>query len=58
MANKTKKKPRYHGYRQRLPKRFLKGGPDSLSEYELLELMLFGAIRQGNVTPLAKRVIG
>jgi len=36
----------------------LKGGSESLPEYELLELMLFGAIRQGNVTPLAKRVIG
>jgi len=58
VANKTKKKPHYHGYCQRLRECFLKGGSESLPEYELLELMLFGAIHQGNVTPLAKRVIG
>ncbi len=56
MADKTKK-PHYHGHRQRLRERFLKGGPDSLPDYELLELMLFGAIRQGDVKPLAKRLI-
>ena len=51
------KKPHYHGHRQRLRERFLKGGPDSLPDYELLELILFGAIRQGDVKPLAKRLI-
>ena len=56
MADKAKK-PHYHGHRQRLRERFLKGGPDSLPEYELLELIMFGAIRQGDVKPLAKRLI-
>ena len=56
MADKAGK-PHYHGHRQRLRERFLKGGPDSLPEYELLELILFGAIRQGDVKPLAKRLI-
>ncbi len=56
MADKVKK-PHYHGHRQRLRERFLKGGPDSLPEYELLELIMFGAIRQGDVKPLAKRLI-
>ncbi len=56
MAGKANK-PHYHGHRQRLRERFLKGGPDSLPEYELLELILFGAIRQGDVKPLAKRLI-
>ncbi len=56
MADKSGK-PHYHGHRQRLRERFLKGGPDSLPEYELLELILFGAIRQGDVKPLAKRLI-
>lgn len=52
-----RKKPHYHGHRQRLRERFLKGGSDSLPAYELLELILYGAIRQGDVKPLAKRLI-
>ena len=56
MAGKADK-PHYHGHRQRLRERFLKGGPDSLPDYELLELILFGALRQGDVKPLAKRLI-
>ncbi|MBT4691666.1 MAG: DNA repair protein RadC [Rhodospirillaceae bacterium] len=56
LADKDKK-PHYHGHRQRLRERFLKGGPDSLPGYELLELILFGALRQGDVKPLAKRLI-
>ena len=56
LADKAKK-PHYHGHRQRLRERFLRGGPESLPEYELLELILFGALRQGDVKPLAKRLI-
>jgi DNA repair protein RadC len=56
VADKAKK-PHYHGHRQRLRERFLKGGPESLPDYELLELLLFGALRQGDVKPLAKRLI-
>ena len=46
------------GHRQRLRARFLAGGPEALAGYEILELLLFGAIRQGDVKPLAKRLIG
>lgn len=46
------------GHRQRLRARFLSGGPEALADYEVLELLLFAAIRQGDVKPLAKRLIG
>ena len=42
------------GHRERLRARFLKGGPDGLHDYELLELVLFRAIPRGDVKPLAK----
>lgn len=45
------------GHRQRLRARFLAGGAQALADYEVLELLLFGAIRQGDVKPLAKRLI-
>ncbi len=51
-------KPHYSGHRQRLRERFLKGGPDALADYEMMEMVLFGAITRGDVKPLAKRVIG
>ncbi len=50
-------KPHYHGHRQRLRERFLTGGDDALPDYELVELLLFGAIPRGDVKPLAKRLI-
>ena len=50
MADKARK-PHYHGHRQRLRERFLKGGSDSLTAYELLELILYGAIRQAMSNP-------
>ncbi len=50
-------KPHYHGHRQRLRERFLAGGSDALPDYELLELLLFGAIPRGDVKPLAKKLI-
>ena len=45
------------GHRMRLRQRLLKGGPESLADYELLEFLLFAAIRQGDTKPLAKRLI-
>src|SRR5262245_52360036 len=45
--------PHYHGHRQRLRQRFLAAG----SEYEVLELILFRAIAQKDVKPLAKELI-
>jgi DNA repair protein RadC len=50
-------KPHYHGHRQRLRERFVASGPDSLADYELLELMLFSAIPRVDVKPLAKTLI-
>ena len=49
--------PHYHGHRERLRTRFLDGGPDAVSEYELLELLLFRAIPRRDVKPLAKSLI-
>lgn len=50
-------KPHYLGHRQRLRSRFLKIGGDSLADYEVLEILLFGPVRQGDVKPLAKRLL-
>jgi DNA repair protein RadC len=49
--------PHYHGHRERLRARFRDAGPNSVSEYELLELVLFRAIPQRDVKPLAKQLI-
>lgn len=45
------------GHRQRLKQRFLDGGADALPDYELLELLLFLAIPQRDVKPLAKQLL-
>ncbi len=50
-------KPHYHGHRQRLRERFLAAEPDALPDYELLELLLFGANPRSDVKPLAKRLL-
>src|SRR3981081_1826784 len=49
--------PHYHGHRERLRERFLGAGPDALSDYELLEMVLFTARSRGDVKPLAKSLI-
>jgi DNA repair protein RadC len=49
--------PHYHGHRERLRARFLEAGPDAVTEYELLELVLFRAIPRRDVKPLAKALI-
>jgi len=49
--------PHYIGHRKRLKARFSKAGPDSVADYELLELLLFSAIPQRDVKPLAKELI-
>ena len=62
MSTQCKKKspektPHYKGHRDRLRARFLDSGPDTLQDYELLELVLFLAIPQKDVKPLAKDLI-
>jgi DNA repair protein RadC len=41
-------------HRQRLRDRFLDGGPDAVPDYELLELILFGAVPRQDMKPLAR----
>ncbi|MEQ8281379.1 MAG: DNA repair protein RadC [Parvibaculum sp.] len=49
-------KPHYAGHRERLRARFLKA-PESLADYEVLEMLLFNAIPQRDTKPLAKELI-
>lgn len=55
-AQKPDEKPHYTGHRDRLRERFL-AAPDSLPDYELLELLLFMAIPRRDVKPIAKTLI-
>ena len=55
-ALKKDDKPHYTGHRDRLRQRFLEA-PDSLPDYELLELLLFMAIPRKDVKPIAKLLI-
>src|ERR1700724_542131 len=50
-------KPHYHGHRERLRERFRTAGPDAVSDYELLELVLFSAQPRGDMKPLAKALL-
>jgi DNA repair protein RadC len=50
-------KPHYLGHRQRLREKLLKKGPESLQDYELLELLLAQALPRIDVKPLAKQLI-
>jgi len=56
---KTKEtdEPHYHGHRERLRERFLRGGEAAMQDYELMELVLFRAIPRRDVKPLAKALI-
>jgi DNA repair protein RadC len=45
------------GHRNRLRQRFLEGGPTSLPDYELLELLLFFSIDVKDTKPLAKDLL-
>ncbi len=47
-------KPHFLGHRERLRERFVESGPESLPDYELLEMILFRTIRRGDTKPLAK----
>ena len=49
--------PHYHGHRQRLRERFLTAGADALSDYELLEMVLFTAQPRRDMKPLAKTLL-
>ena len=49
--------PHYYGHRERLRERFRETGADALSDYELLEAVLFRAQPRRDVKPLAKALI-
>jgi len=49
--------PHYRGHRERLRARFREAGSEAVSDYELLELVLFRAIPQRDIKPLAKELI-
>lgn len=49
--------PHFHGHRDRLRARFRSAGAEALSDYELLELVLFRALPRRDVKPLAKALI-
>jgi DNA repair protein RadC len=49
--------PHFHGHRERLRERFREAGAQAVNDYELLELVLFRAIPQRDVKPLAKDLI-
>ncbi len=59
MSQQAKKPeaPHYIGHRDRLRQRFVENGADALADYEILELVLFLAIPQRDVKPLAKTLI-
>lgn len=47
----------YHGHRERLRQRFLDARPESLADYELLELLLFFSVYRRDTKPLAKEML-
>jgi DNA repair protein RadC len=49
--------PHYTGHRQRLRERFLKSGHNALADYELLEIILYGANPRSDTKPLAKKLL-
>ena len=57
LAAEKLEKPHYHGHRDRLRERFAENGPDSLQDYEVLELILFPLIPRRDVKPLAKDLL-
>jgi len=55
--NEPAETPHYHGHRERLRERFRSAGPDALSDYELLEMVLFAALPRRDTKPLAKSLL-
>jgi len=49
--------PHYFGHRERLRERFREAGTDALSDYELLELLLFRAQPRRDMKPVAKALL-
>lgn len=54
-----RRRPKLHylGHRQRLRERLRDAGPDSLADYELLEIILYRTISRADTKPIAKSLI-
>lgn len=53
---KEASRPHYHGHRERLRERFLRGH-DSMPDYEILELLLYRSLPRRDTKPLAKLLL-
>jgi DNA repair protein RadC len=49
--------PHFFGHRSRLRQRLIVAGPESLPDYELLEVLLFAGNPRGDTKPLAKDLL-
>ena len=49
--------PHYLGHRERMKERFQKVGHRGFADYEMLEMLLYRSIRQGDTKPLAKALL-
>jgi len=56
-ADAAESQPHYVGHRDRLRARFRDAGAEAISDYELLELILFRTIPQRDLKPLAKELL-
>ena len=57
LAAQPEDKPHYHGHRERLRQRFEEAGAAALSDYEMLELLLFRSIPRADTKGLAKALL-
>lgn len=53
----TETLPHYLGHRERMKQRFQSVGHVGFADYEMLEMLLYRSIRQGDTKPLAKALI-
>ncbi|WP_075996563.1 RadC family protein [Salaquimonas pukyongi] len=51
------RKPHFHGHRERMRTKFARAGAAAMAEYEILEMLLYRSIRQGDTKPIAKRLV-
>jgi DNA repair protein RadC len=56
-AGGSKPPPHFLGHRERLKERVREGGQEAMPDYELLEMVLFRAIKRGDTKPLAKQLL-
>ena len=57
MSSQTTDCKDYVGHRQRVKNKFLKSNPETLEDYELLEILLFSCIPRKDVKPIAKKLL-